>query len=89
VGLHPIGEVNLIGLICLYPNAIGFVKTGSGRCDLESHHSVRHPALIICAALLLAKYKRIFFWIFSVVTYHLDFEIIFLDNLRIISNTNH
>jgi hypothetical protein len=88
VRLHPIGEVNLIGLICLSFNVIEFVKTGSGSCDLESHHSVRHPALIISAALLLAKYKRIF-CLFSVVIYHLVFEIIFLDDLRIISNTTY
>jgi len=88
VGLHPIGEANLIGLICLSVNVIEFVKTGSGRCDFESHHSVRHPALIIGAALLLAEYKRIF-CLFSVVTYHLVFEIIFLDDFRIISNTTY
>jgi len=75
-------------LICLSLNVIGFGKSRLGRCDLESHHSVRHPALIICAALLLAKYEHIF-CIFLLVTYHLVFEIIFLDDFRIISNTTH
>ena len=38
---------------------IGFRKTGSGRCDLESHHSVRHPTSIIGAVHLLAENEDI------------------------------